>query len=805
MNSISSVASAVEEIKNNKQQYICVFDQEYKLIDCCAHYAAMIGLDDTELLGKSLAEIYSGESIEREAQFHKVLATGIPISTIFQLTLKSNEVIELEEQISKLSNGLVVIGKDITKSNKDRKKEEQEYQLSLIAKHSSQYFLLVDLEGTILFIDKTYRGLKIEDVIGSNIHSYNDEETELKIRKSMAKVVITKEPETYEAYADVGEENRMIFEGTIFPIIEDNGAIVKLAITTNGITERKKIEEELKAINRQYLALLQQTNSIAYTQNKELKYTNILNPSGILSENSALGKTDRDLITPFNEEAKIIEAVKLEVLQTGKTIRKDIKLNIFNEIFYFDVLVQPLFNDIKEIIGISCTSINITERINRKEALIESERKLNEAEEIAQLGYYDLDITSRNIDWSEETYRMIGVTPEEYQPNLDSYLDFFHPADKTIVTDALEKIIETGEDLEVTYRLLKENKEIQYIRNIAKARFNKDGEINNVYGTVQDVTQQIGLELELKQQKSFIQKIVDSSPSLIFILDIEKRENVFLNNASERLLGYSKEEVRSNHNLFLNQLSNLSLNSIKNNNLSKESTTFLSFIHPAERQLFVEFVRMFVEDKSDHIFDLNFRHQHKNGNWLWLHHRIVAFDRDEKGRVTQLLGIVSDISSLKEAEKKSKLAMIEGQEKERRRMAKDLHDAINPLLSAAKLNVESLQYQTKADNEQHTNIANIVTLLGQSMDAIKDISFNLMPSILKDFGLVFTLKDYCNKITEGGVINVSLDLHGIEQRLDNIKEVMLFRMAQELINNVIKHANATQIEIQLIAHQKPLF
>jgi len=90
------------------------------------------------------------------------------------------------------------------------------------------------------------------------------------------------------------------------------------------------------------------------------------------------------------------------------------------------------------------------------------------------------------------------------------------------------------------------------------------------------------------------------------------------------------------------------------------------------------------------------------------------------------------------------------------------------------------------------------------MREIKEISFNLMPAILKDFGLVFTLKDYCKTITEGGKLEVNLDIHGVKTRLDEVTEVMLFRIAQELINNVIKHANATQIELQLIAHQKTL-
>ncbi len=792
------------EASNRDHQYICMYDEDLNLVDCCGYYATLNGLDKSVLIGKSFKELYTDLSNERKDQFVKVLKTGTPCYITSQFISTRAETIHAEEQISRLNNTLVVVGKDITKREKEReKKEEQEYALSLITKNSSYFFVLADLEATILFIDKTYPTFTLEEVIGSNLYDYHDEQNRLIMQECIAIVLKTKSVNNFELYADIRNGKEAIFEGTISPIIE-NGVVVKFAIITSGITERKKFENELKAIKKQYINLLELTNSIAFTQDKALRFTSILNPTGILSEKSAIGKTDRELINPFDEEAQEVEAIKLEVLQTGKVIRRDIRLNINKEVFHFDLLVQPLFNEEGETIGINCTSINITERIRRKEALEESERRLIEAEEIAQVGYYDIDITTGKQNWSKEAYRIAGVNPKEYSPHTDDFLDFVYEEDRDAAEELLKEIMVSGKTVELTYRVARKKESIHYARCIAKARLNKKGEVIKIFGIVQDITQQIELELELKKQQSFIQKIVDSSPSLIFILDIEKGENIFLNNASEQLLGYSKEEVKRNHNLFLSQLSNLSVEAMENNTLSENSTNFLSFIHPAERQLFVEFVQLFTVGKPDRVFDLNFRHKHKNGYWLWLHHRIISFNRNGEGKVTQLLGIVSDITSLKESEKMSKIAMIEGQEKERRRMAKDLHDAINPLLSAAKLNVEALQSRAKASNKQHTNLSNIVSLLSQSMEAIKDISFNLMPSILKDFGLAFTLRDYCNKITAGGVLKVDLDIHGVETRLGEVKEIMLFRIAQELINNVIKHADASQVEVQLIAHQKTL-
>ncbi len=798
---MSSIVSKKEDTSSIGHQYICRYDKGLNLVECCEYYASLNGLDFSELTRTSFKEVPTRLSNVKRDQFRKVLATGTPSFISSQFTSSTNEIVYTEEQILRLNSGLVVVGKDITKCKKEREnKEKQEYALSLIAKHSSQYFLIVDLEGTILFIDKTYPTFTMEQVIGSNLQEYHNEEDKVIMQKCIATVLRTKVENIFELHGYIGNGEYSVFEGTVSPIIEENGDIVKLAITTIGITERKKYENELKAINNQYVNLLELTNSVVTTQDKALKFTSVLNPNRIFNERLLIGKTDRQIIIPFNEEAQKIEAIKLEVLQSGKVIRRDSKIIIDKEIFHYDLLVQPIFNEDKKTIGITCTSINITARINRKEALEESERRLNEAERIAQLGYYDIDLASGKINWSEETYRMIGVNSNEFIPHRDSFLDLIHEEDRALISDSLKEITKTKKNLDITYRLANKKKGIQYIRNLATARLNKKGEITSIFGAVQNITQQIELELELKKQQSFIQKIMDSSPSLIFILDLEKLENIFINDASESLLGYSKEEIQKRHNLFLKQIANMFTEVTDNDILNDISTTFLNSIHPADKQLIIQFAQLFIEEKSDRIFDLNFRHQHKEGYWIWLHHRIISFNRNKEGKVTQILGIVSDITGLKESETKSKMAMIEGQEKERQRIAKDLHDAINPLLSAAKLNVESLQCR----KEQDTNLSNIVSLLSQSMEAIKDISFDLMPSILKDFGLVFTLRDYCRKITEGGMLKVNLDVHGIEKRLEITTEIMLFRIAQELINNTIKHANASQVDVQLIAHQKTL-
>ena len=90
------------------------------------------------------------------------------------------------------------------------------------------------------------------------------------------------------------------------------------------------------------------------------------------------------------------------------------------------------------------------------------------------------------------------------------------------------------------------------------------------------------------------------------------------------------------------------------------------------------------------------------------------------------------------------------------------------------------------------------------MEGVKEISANLMPPVLTDFGLRYALNELCMKISEGETLAVNLDSHGFKERFDKKIEVSLYRITQELLNNIIKHANASQALVQLVQHQHSL-
>jgi Signal transduction histidine kinase len=140
--------------------------------------------------------------------------------------------------------------------------------------------------------------------------------------------------------------------------------------------------------------------------------------------------------------------------------------------------------------------------------------------------------------------------------------------------------------------------------------------------------------------------------------------------------------------------------------------------------------------------------------------------------------------------------IIQTEEKERKRFAKDLHDGLGPLLSTVKMSVSTLA-QMKQDEASREIIENTELVINEAIKSIKEISDNLSPHVLSNFGLVRALSNFINKINIAKTIKINLNTELKDERFDPNVEVVLYRVICELINNTIKHAHAKKINISL--------
>ncbi|MCE6988010.1 ATP-binding protein [Dyadobacter sp. CY323] len=143
-------------------------------------------------------------------------------------------------------------------------------------------------------------------------------------------------------------------------------------------------------------------------------------------------------------------------------------------------------------------------------------------------------------------------------------------------------------------------------------------------------------------------------------------------------------------------------------------------------------------------------------------------------------------------------ALIEGQEEERKRFALELHDGIGQMLTGLKLHAEKLKIMEFSDEKQRKRFGQLVSLIHDTIQTTRQISFNLMPSVLNDFGLAAALKLLCEQTSNSSGIDIQFEEQTTgEPELGRAMETGLYRIAQEALNNAVKHSQAGHILVRL--------
>ena len=268
----------------------------------------------------------------------------------------------------------------------------------------------------------------------------------------------------------------------------------------------------------------------------------------------------------------------------------------------------------------------------------------------------------------------------------------------------------------------------------------------------------------LKRSEENFKTIFQNSSDEIFVSDFQA--NILeVNNQASKLLGYSREELL--------QMNILDLKPIK------------------QAELFLKSRKIIMETGS-HLFDSEYITKHGEVIPVEINSRVLEFNGE-----TVILSISRNLLKRKEMERKVLSAVIQTEEKERERFSKDMHDGIGPLLSTVKLYVNELGTPEIGNKEKKEFVIQVNKMLDDAVASIREISNNLMPRVIHEYGLVKALEAFCKKVNQTGKIHVEFNANVIESSLDKNVQLILFRVISELLTNTIKHAKAQNAYIQL--------
>ena len=157
---------------------------------------------------------------------------------------------------------------------------------------------------------------------------------------------------------------------------------------------------------------------------------------------------------------------------------------------------------------------------------------------------------------------------------------------------------------------------------------------------------------------------------------------------------------------------------------------------------------------------------------------------------------------IRELEKDKQLvavdSMLKGQEEERSRLAKDLHDGLGGLLSGVKFSLSNMKDNLIITPDNMAVFERSLDMIDTSIRELRRVAHNMMPEMLTKFGLDEALKEYCNTINATNLLSVKYQSMGMDTRVEKSAEIIIYRIIQELLNNTMKHAAATEAMVQLI-------
>lgn len=181
--------------------------------------------------------------------------------------------------------------------------------------------------------------------------------------------------------------------------------------------------------------------------------------------------------------------------------------------------------------------------------------------------------------------------------------------------------------------------------------------------------------------------------------------------------------------------------------------------------------------------------------YVYLKQRLLLARLKEKEEKEAHIKAVNEL--LVQEQTKTLEAMVEGQEQERLRIARELHDHFGSLMAAVKVNLTTVVANGNVDHANDEQMKNLSVLVDQACEDIRSLSHSMHVGVSESFGLIPALKDLAHSVSTSGSVEVAFQSASCAGKLDSTIEVIAYRLIQELVSNALKHAQATKLTLQV--------
>ncbi|WP_290877029.1 PAS domain-containing protein, partial [Flavobacterium sp.] len=266
--------------------------------------------------------------------------------------------------------------------------------------------------------------------------------------------------------------------------------------------------------------------------------------------------------------------------------------------------------------GILVTAVDITQEINTQNKLLATNSRLEQACEIATMGYWSNDLTNSEIIWSDEIYKLFELDPDTFELTLDNIRDCFHPDDQSKFDEEMHKVFESDAVVEGEHKIITGTGKIKWV--LERIHLVRDQNHNPIKleGIVLDITKRKQNEQEIIESNERFKILAKATVEAVIDWDLENN-SIFYGEGFNSMFGYTT--------------------------FNADTDLWQKNIHAEDSRRVIKDLNKAIKDPKKEFFNSEYRFVKFNGNIAYIQHKGI-FIRNEKGEVTRVIGAMVDLT-----------------------------------------------------------------------------------------------------------------------------------------------------------------
>jgi diguanylate cyclase (GGDEF)-like protein/PAS domain S-box-containing protein len=405
---------------------------------------------------------------------------------------------------------LVFVGHRLVRSERAETRGEaeraSEKRLAALTSNASDAVALVNSDGLVTYQSASFAsvlGYDTDSLLGQQLNEIIDSQDTAQVAAAWSELIDRADSvRSLQCRVRHVDGTPRLCELSLRNLL-DVPEVASVVVNVRDITARATADEALRASETQ----LREAQALARLGSWRTELTTALGAWS--DETYTILGADHDVEPSFEaflaaihpDDVAAFTAVAERVMGAGETATSECRIvRPDGEVRWVSSGASVLRDDTGAVSTIYGTLHDITESRLAQQALSDSENRLKEAQALAHIGNWRVDLHNGEVSWSDELYRLHGFEPDAFTPTLHDFVSFVHPEDRERAEGHARRLLSNGDPIDVEFRIVRPNGEVRWMHSQGSASQHHDGQADDLFGTTQDITDRKQIEKELAHQ-----------------------------------------------------------------------------------------------------------------------------------------------------------------------------------------------------------------------------------------------------------------------------------------------------------------